>query len=145
MCPGNDSLRVKRLPTVIPPVVNEDPLELVRVDTPFTKKVGVLPYSVTTTDGTRDELDCPAFILFHALPGSHKYDRFAPDEPPLSNIKPGVLEDGAGARWATKTRVKGVGIAKEVLTPSTAPDATVVLRKEGSDLYPELNELFGYV
>jgi len=38
-----------------------------------------------------------------------------------------------------------VGIAKEVLTPSTAPDATVVLRKEGSDLYPELKVLFGYV
>jgi hypothetical protein len=140
MCPGNDSLRVKRLPTVIPPVVNEDPLELVRVDTPFTKKVGVLPYSVTTTDGTRDELDCSTFILFHTPLGSHKYDRFAPDEPPLSNIKPCMLEVGAGARWATKTRVKGVGIAKEVLTPSVAPVDGVVLRKEGSDLYPELNE-----
>jgi hypothetical protein len=121
-------------------------LELVRADTPFAKKVGALPYSVTITDGTRDELDVPvAFIPDHIAFGSYKYDRFAL-VPPLSiTIAPPLVGSWGTARCATKTRVKGVGIAKEVLTPSTAPDATVVLRKEGSDLYPELNELFGYV
>jgi hypothetical protein len=70
---------------VIPPVVYENALELVRVETPFAKKVGLLPYSVTMTDGTRDELDVPvAFIPNHIAFGSYKYDRFCPDEPPLS-------------------------------------------------------------